>query len=68
MPSQPIEKIVIALEDLFSLDELQRIQDEFAAATGVASIITHLDGTPITAPSNFTHLCRRLFVKQRQAA
>ena len=63
MPSQPIEKIVIALEDLFSLDELQRIQDEFAAATGVASIITHLDGTPITAPSNFTHLCSEIIRK-----
>jgi len=48
----------VTFEDLFDPVLIQRIQDEFAAATGVASIITHPDGTPITAPSNFTHLCR----------
>ncbi|VGO17146.1 Sensor kinase CckA [Pontiella desulfatans] len=47
----------IAFDDLFSRDAIQRIQDGFAAATGVASIITHPDGTPITEPSNFTSLC-----------
>jgi PAS domain S-box-containing protein len=47
----------ITFADLFSLAEIQRIQDEFALATGVASMITHPDGTPITAPSNFTRLC-----------
>ena len=43
--------------DFFKLEELQTIQDLFADATGVASIITHLDGTPITKPSNFCRLC-----------
>ena len=43
--------------DLFNLDEIQRIQDAFAEATGVASVITHPDGTPITRPSNFRRLC-----------
>jgi PAS domain S-box-containing protein len=47
----------VAFEDLFDLKTLQRIQDEFSAATGVASIITAPDGTPITEPSNFTALC-----------
>jgi len=47
----------IAIEDLFNLNDLQRLQDEFAQATGVASLITHPDGTPITQPSNFSHLC-----------
>jgi PAS domain S-box-containing protein len=47
----------ITFEDLFDLAVMQRFQDEFAAATGVASIITSPDGTPITAPSNFTRLC-----------
>jgi PAS domain S-box-containing protein len=48
----------ITFEDLFELDALQRIQDEFAAATGVASVITRPDGTPLTRPSNFTRLCK----------
>ena len=48
----------IAFADLFDLDDIQRIQDEFARVAGVASIITHTDGTPITAPSNFRRLCR----------
>lgn len=48
----------ITFEELFDLKEIQRIQDEFASATSVASIITRLDGTPITHPSNFTRFCQ----------
>ena len=51
--------------DFFKLEELQTIQDLFADATGVASIITHLDGTPITKPSNFCRLCESI-VRQTQ--
>lgn len=47
----------IEFEDVFDLDEIQKIQDAFALAMGVASIITKVDGTPITQPSNFTCLC-----------
>ena len=47
----------ISMEELFNLDELQRLQDEFAEAMGVASLITRIDGTPITRPSRFTRLC-----------
>ena len=47
----------IVFEDLFSLDDIQSLQDEFADATGVASIITNIEGTPITKPSNFCKLC-----------
>ena len=47
----------IAFEDLFNIDDIQRLQDEFAQATGVASIITRTDGTPLTSPSNFCRLC-----------
>jgi len=53
----------ITFEDLFNPALIQGIQDEFAAATGVASIITHPDGTPITVPSNFTHLCNEIIRK-----
>jgi signal transduction histidine kinase len=47
----------LTFQDLFDLDEIQQIQDAFAKATGVASIITTTDGTPITKPSNFCRLC-----------
>jgi PAS domain S-box-containing protein len=53
----------IAFEELFDLAEIQRIQDEFSAATGVASIITLPDGTPITRASNFTCLCNDIIRK-----
>ena len=47
----------ITLDELFAMEDLQRLQDEFAEATGVASIITTTDGVPITRPSNFCRLC-----------
>jgi PAS domain S-box-containing protein len=47
----------IKFEDVFDLHEIQAIQDAFAQATGVASIITDTNGEPITEPSNFCHLC-----------
>lgn len=50
----------VRFEDLFNPEEIQRLQDEFAAATGVASIITHPDGAPITRPSNFSRLCAEI--------
>ncbi len=46
-----------SIADLFDLDELQKIQDAFAFATGVASIITYPNGVPFTKPSNFSRLC-----------
>ncbi|MBN2684631.1 MAG: PAS domain S-box protein [Pontiellaceae bacterium] len=50
----------IAFKDLFSLEDIQRLQDEFSAATGVASVITTPDGEPITRFSNGTKLCAEL--------
>ena len=47
----------IRFEDMFDLDDIQRLQDEFSDATGVASVITRTDGTPLTRPSNFTRFC-----------
>ncbi len=51
------DEVDINFADLFDLQELQSFQDQFAAATGVASIITYPDGTPITQPSSFCRLC-----------
>ena len=49
--------------DLFNIDDIQKLQDEFADATGVASIITKPDGTPITKPSKFCRLCNDIIRK-----
>lgn len=49
--------------DLFDLDEIQKIQNAFSSATGVASIITEIDGTPITKPSNFCSFCQEIVRK-----
>src|SRR5665648_928141 len=53
----------IQFSDIFNLKELQHLQDLFAEANGVASIITHIDGTPITRPSNFSRLCSDIIRK-----
>ncbi|MBI4644321.1 MAG: PocR ligand-binding domain-containing protein, partial [Deltaproteobacteria bacterium] len=47
----------IDFDELFNMEDIQHLQDLFAKATGVASIITNPDGTPITKPSNFCRLC-----------
>jgi len=53
----------IVFEDLFAIEDIQLLQDQFAKVTGVASIITRPDGTPITRPSNFTRLCNDIIRK-----
>lgn len=50
----------ISFEDLFNIDEIQQLQDDFARATGVATIITRPDGRPITRPANFLRLCSQM--------
>ncbi len=46
--------------DIFDLEKIQNLQKLFSDATGVASIITEPDGTPITEPSNFCSLCNNI--------
>lgn len=53
----------VSFDDLFILEDIQRMQDDFANATNVASIITYPDGQPITSPSNFTRLCSEIIRK-----
>ena len=62
--TKPINEIVdINFNELFDLEDLQKLQDEFSDATGVASIITLTDGTPIAKTSNFTRLCQDIIRK-----
>ena len=50
----------IVFRDIFNIKDIQRLQDEFSKAFGVASIITDKNGIPITDPSNFTLLCNNI--------
>jgi signal transduction histidine kinase len=45
------------LSDIIEVKDLQEIQDSFTEATGVASVITDQNGTPITVPSNLSNVC-----------
>lgn len=47
----------LQFQDIFDIDEIQRIQDAFAEALGVASLVTDTAGRPITRPSHFTRFC-----------
>jgi PAS domain S-box-containing protein len=53
----------IQFEDIFNLKDIQNLQDLFSKASGVASLITHPDGRPITNPSNFCRLCEQIIRK-----
>ncbi len=61
--TRPLDHPDVAIEDLFNLSDLQQFQDQLAQAMDVASIITRPDGTPITVPSNFSHLCENIIHK-----
>ena len=50
----------LQFHDLFDLAEIQRIQDAFSLATGVAALITDRAGNPITRPSQFTRFCEMI--------
>lgn len=56
-------KKALSFKEIFDLNEIQRLQDAFSAATGVASIITEPDGTPITHSSAFCSLCHDVIRK-----
>jgi len=47
----------LELEEIFEISDLQALQNQFSDSMRVASVITAPDGTPITAPSNFTRFC-----------
>ncbi|KAA5607170.1 histidine kinase [Roseospira marina] len=49
---------VPSLSDLISVERLQKVQDNFSAAVGIAMIIVGRDGQPVTQPSGFSNFCR----------
>jgi ligand-binding sensor protein len=53
----------IRFDEIFDINEIQRLQDIFADAHGLASIITDTEGNPITQASNFSDLCQNIIRK-----
>ncbi len=45
------------LTDIFDTEQLQIIQDAFALSHNISSVITDIEGKPVTIPSNFTPIC-----------
>ncbi len=52
-------KRAFPLLDLIERHKLENILETFSKATGIAAIITNVDGSPITRPFNFTSLCSK---------
>lgn len=48
------------ITEIISVDFLQRFQDAFSNALGVASLTTNKEGIPVTNGSNFTDFCMNL--------
>lgn len=45
------------LREIVEVPRLQEVVDKFSKATGLAAIVTDVDGVPITRPSNFSRFC-----------
>ena len=56
--TRPLENTEIEFDELFDINEIQNIQNMFAKATGVESIITTPDGKDITEPSDQSEYCK----------
>jgi len=50
----------LQFKSLIDLEEIQKVQDAFCMASGMASLIIKPDGTPITKPSGFCRLCEAI--------
>lgn len=50
----------LTLLDLINYEELQHLQDVYSETLCIATIITDIDGHPITKPSNFCKVCNMI--------
>ncbi|MDT8306152.1 MAG: PocR ligand-binding domain-containing protein [Anaerolineae bacterium] len=53
----PANRQNVTIGHYFDIDILQRIQDTFAQAMGVAAVTVDRDGKPVTRTSNFQPIC-----------
>jgi PAS domain S-box-containing protein len=55
---RPVDDVSkLALLNVFELDQLQKMQDAFSFATGISSLITDIEGRPITKVSFSNKVC-----------
>lgn len=47
----------ITLQDVIDIEFLQKFQDDFATAIGLASVTVDTEGNPVTEPSRYTRFC-----------
>ncbi|SNS00072.1 Ligand-binding sensor domain-containing protein [Anaerovirgula multivorans] len=47
----------IKLQDVIDIEFLQKFQDDFATAIGLASVTVDTEGNPLTEPSRYTQFC-----------
>ena len=55
-----IDEEELKITDLISVEFLQKFQDAFSNAVGVAAIMADKNGQAITEGSNFTDFCAKL--------
>jgi len=48
----------LRLQDLISLDVLQKVQENFSNAVGISMVIVDAEGSPVTQPSGFSRFCQ----------
>lgn len=61
--ARPLEELKdvdseLRLEDLISIDVLQKVQDNFSATVGISMIMVDAEGAPATQPSGFSGFCQ----------
>ncbi|WP_342536951.1 PocR ligand-binding domain-containing protein [Sporosarcina sp. FSL K6-3508] len=50
--------MIKSLREFVDIDQLQKLQEQFAEAMGVAVLICDAQGEPVTKPSQFTAFCK----------
>ena len=50
----------VQLQDVLDLNFLQKFQDAFAQAMGMAALAVDTQGSPVTQPSNFSEFCMEI--------
>ena len=58
----------VQLQDVLDLNFLQKFQDAFAQAMGMAALAVDTHGNPVTQPSNFSEFCMEITRKSPEGA
>lgn len=56
----------LSLTELIDVEILQEIQDSFSNLTGLAALTADVDGSPVTAGSNFSNFCMEYVRKSKK--